>query len=93
MIERDLFGRTVLVRHWGRIGTRGREACGLACGLSVNSIRQPAAGLHRPHGRLYLSDHAVSSTSEGGRRTFPVALQPGTSELHSGPLHHLYLRH
>jgi predicted DNA-binding WGR domain protein len=25
MIERDLFGRTVLVRHWGRIGTRGRE--------------------------------------------------------------------
>jgi predicted DNA-binding WGR domain protein len=25
MIEHDLFGRTVLVRHWGRIGTRGRE--------------------------------------------------------------------
>jgi predicted DNA-binding WGR domain protein len=25
MIERDLFGRTVLVRHWGRIGGRGRE--------------------------------------------------------------------
>jgi predicted DNA-binding WGR domain protein len=25
MIERDLFGRTVLVRHWGRIGSRGRE--------------------------------------------------------------------
>ena len=25
MIERDLFGRVVLVRHWGRIGTRGRE--------------------------------------------------------------------
>jgi len=25
MIERDLFGRIVLVRHWGRIGTRGRE--------------------------------------------------------------------
>ena len=24
-IERDLFGRTVLVRHWGRIGGRGRE--------------------------------------------------------------------
>ena len=25
MIERDLFGRVVLVRHWGRVGTRGRE--------------------------------------------------------------------
>ena len=25
MIERDLFGRIVLVRHWGRIGSRGRE--------------------------------------------------------------------
>jgi predicted DNA-binding WGR domain protein len=25
MIERDLFGRLVLVRNWGRIGTNGRE--------------------------------------------------------------------
>jgi predicted DNA-binding WGR domain protein len=25
MIERDLFGRVVLVRRWGRIGTPGRE--------------------------------------------------------------------
>ena len=25
MLEHDLFGRTVLVRRWGRIGTRGRE--------------------------------------------------------------------
>ena len=25
MIERDLFGRVMLVRRWGRIGTRGRE--------------------------------------------------------------------
>ena len=25
IIERDLFGRTVLVRHWGRIASRGRE--------------------------------------------------------------------
>ncbi len=25
MIERDLFGRTVLVRHWGRIGSQGHE--------------------------------------------------------------------
>ncbi|MET0531649.1 MAG: WGR domain-containing protein [Microvirga sp.] len=23
MIERDLFGTTRLVRHWGRIGTKG----------------------------------------------------------------------
>ena len=27
MIERDLFGRIVLIRHWGRIGGRGRERC------------------------------------------------------------------
>jgi predicted DNA-binding WGR domain protein len=25
MIEHDLFGRIILMRHWGRIGTRGRE--------------------------------------------------------------------
>ena len=25
VIERDLFGQVVLVRNWGRIGTRGRE--------------------------------------------------------------------
>ena len=25
MIERDLFGRIVLVRRWGRVGARGRE--------------------------------------------------------------------
>ena len=25
MIGRDLFGRVVLVRHWGRIGGQGRE--------------------------------------------------------------------
>jgi predicted DNA-binding WGR domain protein len=25
MIERNLFERTVLMRHWGRIGSRGRE--------------------------------------------------------------------
>jgi predicted DNA-binding WGR domain protein len=25
LIERDLFGRVVLIRRWGRIGTRGRE--------------------------------------------------------------------
>ena len=25
MIERNLSGRTVLVRHWGRIGDRGQE--------------------------------------------------------------------
>ena len=24
-VERDLFGQVVLVRNWGRIGTRGRE--------------------------------------------------------------------
>jgi len=25
VVERNLFGQTVLVRQWGRIGTRGRE--------------------------------------------------------------------
>jgi predicted DNA-binding WGR domain protein len=25
VVEQDLFGQVVLVRHWGRIGTRGRE--------------------------------------------------------------------
>ena len=25
VVERDLFGQVVLVRNWGRIGTRGRE--------------------------------------------------------------------
>jgi predicted DNA-binding WGR domain protein len=25
VVERDLFGQIVLVRNWGRIGTRGRE--------------------------------------------------------------------
>jgi predicted DNA-binding WGR domain protein len=25
VVERDLFGQIVLVRSWGRIGTRGRE--------------------------------------------------------------------
>lgn len=25
LIERDLFGRILLVRQWGRIGTRGQE--------------------------------------------------------------------
>jgi len=25
MVERDLFGREVLVRHWGRIESKGRE--------------------------------------------------------------------
>jgi predicted DNA-binding WGR domain protein len=25
LIERDLFGRVVLVRNWGRIGTNGQE--------------------------------------------------------------------
>jgi predicted DNA-binding WGR domain protein len=24
-VSRDLFGRAVLVRHWGRLGTRGRK--------------------------------------------------------------------
>jgi len=45
MIERDLFGRVVLVRSWGRIGTNGRElveefAGEIAAGQALEVIAQ-----------------------------------------------------
>ncbi len=45
MIERDLFGRVVLVRCWGRIGTNGRElveefACELEAGQALEAVAQ-----------------------------------------------------
>jgi predicted DNA-binding WGR domain protein len=45
MIERDLFGRVVLVRHWGRIGTHGRElveefACEIEAGQALAAAAQ-----------------------------------------------------
>ncbi len=45
MIERDLFGRVVLVRNWGRIGTNGRElveefACEIEAGHALKAVAQ-----------------------------------------------------
>ncbi len=45
MIERDLFGRVVLVRNWGRIGTNGRElveefAGEIEAGLALEVVAQ-----------------------------------------------------
>ncbi len=45
MIERDLFGRVVLVRNWGRIGTNGRElveefACEIEAGQALEAVAQ-----------------------------------------------------
>src|SRR3982751_1362275 len=34
MIERDLFGRIVLVCHWGRVGSRGRERLDALTGMT-----------------------------------------------------------
>src|SRR5215211_5706858 len=49
MIERDLFGRTVLVRHWGRVGGRGRErldeyASEVEAAEAIGKIAAPNAG-------------------------------------------------
>ena len=43
MIERDLFGRVMLVRNWGRIGTHGRElvekfTCELEAGQALEAV-------------------------------------------------------
>jgi hypothetical protein len=45
MIERDLFGRVVLVRHWGRISTHGCEmveefACEIEAGQTLEAVAQ-----------------------------------------------------
>jgi predicted DNA-binding WGR domain protein len=45
MIERDLFGRVVLVRNWGRIRTNGRElveefAGEIEVGLALEAVAQ-----------------------------------------------------
>ena len=45
MIERDLFGRVVLVRNWGRIGTNGRElveefGCEIEAGQALEVVAQ-----------------------------------------------------
>ncbi len=43
MIERDLFGTVLLVRNWGRIGTKGQElveihADEIAAGLALEAV-------------------------------------------------------
>ncbi len=43
MIERDLFGSVVLVRNWGRIGTKGQElveihADEIEAGLALEAV-------------------------------------------------------
>ncbi len=40
MIERDLFGRVVLVRNWGRIGTNGQERHRLSGECRFKSINR-----------------------------------------------------
>ena len=45
MIERDLFGTVRLVRHWGRIGTKGQEkaeefACEIEAGTALEILAQ-----------------------------------------------------
>jgi predicted DNA-binding WGR domain protein len=46
MIERDLFGRTVLVRHWGRIGSGAASV--LMSTPARMRLRQPWARLPAP---------------------------------------------
>jgi predicted DNA-binding WGR domain protein len=45
MIERDLFGRVVLVRNWGRVGISGCElveefACEIEAGQALEAVAQ-----------------------------------------------------
>ena len=45
MIERDLFGTVRLVRHWGRIGTKGQERVEIhanetAAGQALEAVAQ-----------------------------------------------------
>jgi predicted DNA-binding WGR domain protein len=41
-VSRDLFGRAVLVRHWGRLGTRGRQRLDLYPdpGAAINALAE-----------------------------------------------------
>jgi predicted DNA-binding WGR domain protein len=51
MIERDLFGRIVLVRRWGRIGSRGRERCDeFASEVEAAAAMSKLAGAKRRRG-------------------------------------------
>lgn len=53
MIERDLFGRVMLVRNWGRIGTHGRElveefGCEIEAGAVLEENRPGDAATRVP---------------------------------------------
>ena len=49
MIEHDLFGRVILVRHWGRIGSKGRERAAVHAdeGEAAQTMGKRAAAKHR----------------------------------------------
>jgi predicted DNA-binding WGR domain protein len=48
MIEHDLFGRVILVRHWGRIGSKGRERAAVhAEGEAAQAMGKRAVAKHR----------------------------------------------
>ena len=49
MIEHDLFGRVILVRHWGRIGSKGRERAEVHAdeGEAAQAMGKLAAAKHR----------------------------------------------
>jgi predicted DNA-binding WGR domain protein len=52
MIERDLLGRVVLVRNWGRIGANGRELVEeFASEIEPGQALEAAAGISGPLGR------------------------------------------
>ncbi|MGF9763134.1 WGR domain-containing protein [Microvirga sp. 0TCS3.31] len=51
MIERDLFGTVRLVRHWGRIGTNGRELVEeFASEIEAGQALEALAGVKRRRG-------------------------------------------
>ena len=59
-IERDLFGRVVLVRNWGWIGTNGRElveefAGGIEASQAVHRLLVRLAPGNVPRAALFLS--------------------------------------
>ena len=49
MVELDLFGRVILVRHWGRIGSKGRERAEVHAdeGEAAQAMGNLAAAKHR----------------------------------------------
>jgi predicted DNA-binding WGR domain protein len=78
MIERGLFERTVLVRHWGRISGRGREQTGGArqrgrsnrgsgeAGRRQAPVRIPGHVVHPQHPALAARGQQIGCTSSAG---------------------------